>query len=433
MDIRIILPVVVTVFGAYLLFKLRFFFILHPVRTLKRLFSASKSGRGVKGLALALAGTLGVGNIIGVAVGISVGGAGSLFWLLLSSLFATVLKYAESTLGADASQNSHGGMSYVIEASFGKIGRPTARIYAFLCLLLALFMGAALQGASAADCLEDGFGISGAISAPVLIFLVLFSIIRGADKIEGITASVIPLTTIIYIFLSLSAVFSNIHRIPEVLRAVVSEAFSVSGAAGGALGFISSVSVREGFSRGLLSNEAGAGTSSMAHARGNSSPTGAGLFGMCEVFFDTVLLCTLTALAILVSCPEGTLGRSPAELVLKSVGASFGECSRLLVCLAIFFFAYSTVICWYFYGSECISFLFRSGGGWFMPLFLFFTLLGCLLDVGAFVGISDVILLFMTVISSSAVIKSSDRLLRLSEEEGLVSRRCRGRRTLPRR
>lgn len=430
MDFRLVLPLAVTLFGTYLLFKLKFFFILHPVKTSRNILSAVKEGEGVKGLCLALAGTLGVGNIIGVAVGISVGGAGSVLWLLFSSVFATVLKYSESTLGAECSECGHGGMSYVIRNAFLKTGVPLSIIYAVLCLLLAFFMGAALQSASAVECIGESFGISRTMLAPVLIFLLVPALLKGADRIESITAIVIPLSTLIYIFLSLSAIIKGIEHIPEVLSSVVRDAFCPRGAAGGLLGFFSSVAVREGFARGLLSNEAGAGTSAAAHSRANGNAVHAGLFGMCEVFFDTVLLCTLTALAILVTFPCG-LPKDPVTLVLGSVGSVFGIASEYLVSLLIFSFAYATVVCWYFYGSECTVFLFGKRPLWFMPLFLFFVAVGCLFSVGSFVLISDLVLLLLTLLSSSAVIKSSDRLVNLSEKSGIIPSRSREKRTLP--
>ena len=428
MDFRIILPIAVTAFGTFLLFKLRFFFLTSPFRIAKETVKGCREGRGFRGLCLSLAGTLGVGNIVGVALGICVGGAGSVFWLVLSSLFAMVLKYGEGTLAADCARCGHGGMGYVIESSFLRSGRLLSRTYAFLCLLLAFFMGCALQGATAVGFLADTFNFKSTTVVPVLIFLLLPVFLKGAGSVERFTAVIIPLTTIIYIFLCVSAIFVNFHRFPDALRSVLSGAFCTEGAAGGFLGFISSSALREGYARGLLSNEAGAGTSSYAHSVTTSHCCTAGLFGMSEVVFDTLVLCPLTAFAILVS-PVSS--ESAVGLVMGSVGAVFGELSSVLLTASVFSFAYSTLICWYFYGAEALHFLLGRTPLWFLPLYLLFVILGGVCAVEAFVGVSDLILLFLTLISSSSLIKSSDRLKRLSEDFGIISRRCRGKRTLP--
>ena len=144
-----LLPLLITAVGTYFLIKLRLFFVLHPLQTAKKLRLTIKDKESVRALSLALAGTLGVGNVVGVAWGISVGGAGALFWIFVSGIFSAAIKYAESSLSADKKRDAAGGMMYVLSSSFGRAGKLFGIIYALLCLALSLTMGSALQSQSA--------------------------------------------------------------------------------------------------------------------------------------------------------------------------------------------------------------------------------------------------------------------------------------------
>ncbi len=420
MDFILLLPSVVTLGGTYMLFKTRFFFLCHPLRTAKKLFSSLKEKSARRSLSLALAGTLGIGNIVGVAVGIIAGGAGSVFWLLVSTLFAMVLKYSESSLAADFKVGGHGGMAIVIKNSFSKRGTYLSRIYAFFCLILSLVMGAALQTATAAECAGEALGMPRTAFGMLFVILILISVVGGASVIERITVVVIPLATAIYLLLTLAVIATNFSRLPDVFSLILSSAFSAKSIGGGILGFFTSVGIREGFARGLLSNEAGAGTSSMAHSRSSLHPAAVGLSGMCEVFFDTALLCLVTALAVLLSVPDPSSYSSGMALVFDSVGAVFGRFSGYLLLFSIFAFAYSTVICWYYYGCECKNFLSRKRFSVFLPFYLFAVFLGAVLSLNAFVYATDLLLLFLTVLSVCAVMKNSDRIVTLSENFGLI-------------
>ena len=414
-----LLPIVIIFGGAFVIVRLRAFFIFHPLRTVKHILRALDSREARSSLFLALAGTLGIGNIVGVAVGISVGGAGSVLWLLLSSVFATALKYAESSLAADFHTSSSDGMMSVLFSSFPRIGKPISRTYAALCVILSLVMGAALQSSGV-------ISSASAVSLKPLAVGILFSlavlavIIFGPERVSRVTAVIIPITTALYIFLALVAVFSDLPRLPAVLFDVISSALTPSAAVGGAVGFFTSTALREGFSRGLLSNEAGAGTSSLAHSRLPDTPATAGLLGMCEVFFDTVLLCPLTALAILVSSPDPSAHTSGMSLVLATVGSTLGSFSSVLVTVCIASFAFSTVICWYCYGSRCLSFLGIRGGAVYMLVYVGATMLGVFFSDRFLITVTDYVLMALTVLTTLAIIKNSDRLHRLSENSGLL-------------
>ena len=419
MSILNLLPLIVALGGGYMLVKLRFFFILHPIKTVRKVASVLRAPSARTSLFLALAGTLGVGNIVGVAVGISVGGAGSVFWLLVSSVFASVLKFSESTLSADSAMENGGGMMIVLKNNFKKIGKLLGIIYAVLCILLSFSMGAALQTSSVVSSLDSSLGMHG-ISVVILFSVLVLAVILRRKKIKKVTGIVIPITTLVYVVLALSAVGANLSRIPSVFSDILSSAFSLDAARGGAVGFFTSTVVREGFARGLLSNEAGAGTSSLANSECLGMPTSSGLLGMCEVFFDTVILCTLTALAILTSVDNPSAFSSGIELVLLSVGNTFGAVSRVLVSACIALFAYATVICWYYYGDKCIRFLFGRGYPLYTLLFIAAVFSGAFVREWVLVLVSDYILLFLTFLTFLAIIKSSDRIKALSEHSGLL-------------
>ena len=233
MCLSFLLPILVFAVGIYLLFKLRFFFILHPFRTVKAFTRSAKDPESRRALFLALAGTLGVGNIFGVAAGIIYGGAGSVFWLAVSSVFAMVIKYSECVVSFDYLGDGCGGMHCVLRRCFPLGGKILSSFYAALCIALSLFMGAAMQSASAAAVAGESVSIGARPASLIFTAAVLFGIVGGCEKIARITEKLIPLTMIVYIILSFSAIFLNIHRFFEVIREIIDDAFSFDAAVGG--------------------------------------------------------------------------------------------------------------------------------------------------------------------------------------------------------
>ena len=398
MSISGLLPLMVGGVGLYLLFRLRFFYIAHPIRTVREIASALRDRDSRRSLALALAGTLGVGNIFGVGAGLMIGGAGALFWLMVSSVFAMVIKYAETLLAYDVK----GGRG------FSDLLRPPfSLIYAILILLLSLFMGSALQSAAVIDVAKCGLGLKSVFSAIILLILLLPCLIYGIGKIEKITEIIIPMTTIIYIIMCFCVIFMNFSRLSCAIAEIIFSAFRPISFVSGVI----PVAVREGFSRGILSNEAGIGSSSMAHIRGGKrSPHVAGLFGILEVFFDTTLLCTLTGLAILMSGVDVSTFSTPMSLVTAAFVGTMGDFSGYVLTFLILSFAYATIICWYFYGSEIC----RHRG--FALAFIIFLLLPIVTKMDFLIYSTDLIILFMAVIVLSRIIKGRDRIALLSRE-----------------
>lgn len=416
------IPIIITLAGAYILIKLRGFFILHPIRSMKDAIAVLGRRENFRSFTLALSGTLGVGNVLGVAVGIILGGRGSLAWLLVSSVFSAALKYAEVTLSEDSRDGRRGGMYYSVRSSFLRLGGILSTVYAFACLLLGLVMGAALQSHSVTSVFGELFDTPPALPSILLAFAVLLAIVGGGRLISKITEIAIPASTIVYIILTFAVIFTHLDRLGDVIISVMRSAFEPRACAGGIVGFLFSSPVREGYSRGVLSNEAGAGTSTIAHSTGaDVRSTTRGMLGVLEVVFDTVILCTLTGLAILLAVPSPEDYTSGALLVLDALKCAFGGISGHLLLFSIAIFAYSTILSWYYYSAECIRQLFgRVCHLTFAPLYLSFVLLGGFISEVILVSLSDYLLLVLVGITVPTLIKNSDRLVCLSEKSGLL-------------
>lgn len=409
-NVTIVIPLLVIFAGIYISCKVRFFY-LNPKIMLKSLGGILSKHGALGSLSLALAGTLGVGNIIGVAVGIRVGGAGSVFWLVLSAVPACAIKYAESALAADCA--SHSGMTGLIKSTFGRFGSASALIYSLFTVLLSLFMGAGLQSASFTSTLASLVPVSHLSIGIVLVILALPFVFFGMQRIKNATSLFVAAATSLYIILALIVIFPAREALPSVFCLIFTEVFNGSAAAGGVLGFSVSYALKEGFLRGILSNEAGLGTSSLAHADSACyTPHEAGVIGVLEVVCDTVILCPLTALMLLVA-GDGT-APDAVSYVLSAVRRG-GTIAEYLFAVALFFFAFSTVICWATYGRVACKSTFSQLEIPFRIAFLVFVLLGALTGAEMLVGAVDFIMLPLAVISISAVIKSSDRVSTLSE------------------
>jgi len=419
------LPLLISAAGIYLIFKLRLFFILHPIRTLRLGRSAIGTPRELASFTLALAGTLGVGNVFGVAVGIMIGGAGSVFWLLVSVLFSSVIKYCEVTLASDNSSATGGGMFYAIRNTYPKYGVVLSCIYAIACLALGIVMGAALQTHTVSSTYAEIFDTPPTLVPWALLIVVLLAVLRDRRFISRLTLFIIPLTTVVYVSMTFSVILAHLSEIPSVTRLILYDAFTPKGAVGGGVAFLFSRAAAEGYSRGILSNEAGAGTSTIAHTTvDGAEPAARGVLGIFEVLFDTALLCMLTAYAILLSVPDPALANGGMALVLAALETSLGRASPYLLFISVLAFAYSTVVCWYYYAAECVrQLLGREPRALFLLVFASAILLGGTVGESTLVLLSDILLLVLSLLSLPTVLKNSDRVKALSESSGLIGPR----------
>ncbi len=407
MDILLLIPIFVITVGAYMLFRLRFF-IFRPKALFQDVRGLLKKSGAFKNLCLALSGTLGVGNIVGVAVGLKIGGAGSVFWLMISAIPAAVIKYSESALAASGGGE---GMMCVIESSFKKTGRGAARVYALFAVLLALLMGAGLQCASFSETFASLFGISDFFPLLIIFIPAALVMLFGASKIKDLTALSVSTASVVYVFSALYLIFLGRANLPSAIGSIFSCAFTSRAAVGGAGAALVTHALREGFCRGILSNEAGLGTSAMAHATdARYTSHEAGLIGVLEVIFDTAILCPLSALMLLTS-GDGRI-HDPIGYVLSAVSKG-GDAVEYLFAVSIFCFAFSTVICWISYGSLAFSYLFGKRRGIFAFLFLLALPTGSLVGAGTLVLMIDYVMLPLAVICMLTLIKNSDRAVLL--------------------
>ena len=396
-----VVPLLLFAGGLFFLVRLRGFYLLHPVRTLRLVLKKGERREALSALAVALGGTLGVGNITGIAAAIAVGGPGALFWTWVSALFSMGLHYAETALALDTADPP--GLPRYLS------GRITKTVFPFALLCLSLTLGGGLQSAAVAEAGAIAFSIPAALSGALLALPMIFATAGGFARIRAVSSRVIPFVTLLYSLLCFGVILAFRERLPGVLLSVFRDAFSLRAAAGSGIGtLIRRASV--GFRRGLLSNEGGCGTASVAHAAaGTDDPARQGAYGLIEVAVDTLFLCTLTGLAILCADFPGD-GVAP---ILSAFCAVFGKSAALLLPASIYLFAFATAVSYCFYGETAVDAL--GGNGrvfpFFLSLFLFF---GAFLSRGLLFFLSDLFLGILATLNLAALIKKADRISHLS-------------------
>lgn len=356
--------------GAFFLLYLRALPLRRPIQMIRSMMTPTQ-GSGVspfRAVMLALAGTLGVGNIVGVANALFLGGPGSILWMWVSALFAMILKYAEILLAVShRRRDSHGFLGgayyYIRDAFFShrmtKCAVFFSSLFALLMTVNALSMGCVIQINAVSSAAQGVMGISPWITGTVLLLLTLPVLLRGSRGISRLTEGLVPAMTVGYLLLSAAVLILKRDSLGPAMASILENAFGGKEIAGGVLGFLTSRALQTGTMRGLLSNEGGCGTAPTAHASANAkSPADQGIWGIFEVFVDTILLCTLTALVILVSYEEVShLGSDGVMMTIRAYSLVLGGWAEVFFCIAILCFGYATVLCWSGYGLESVSFL----------------------------------------------------------------------------
>ena len=309
-------------------------------------------------LSTALAGTMGVGNIAGAATALAAGGAGSIFWMWASALLGMATKFAEAALAVryrdeGPEGNSGGPMQYM---SRGLGARWPAALYAALCLLACFGVGSMTPSGEAAAALAQ-FGVPAAATGAAVGGLCFAVTVGGIKRIGRLSERLMPALSALYIVFSAAAILMNIRALPGALGAVFSEAFSLRAAGGGALGWGMSRAVRFGLARGVYTNEAGLGSSAIAHAASaETDPVRQGMMGIFEVFLDTFVVTTLTALVILTSRVPLS-GSGGAELASRAFSVPFGRFGAAFVAGSMVCFALPSIFGWSYYGEASVGFL----------------------------------------------------------------------------
>jgi len=418
-------PLLLTVVGLYFLCTAGVRILRHPRRALSGMLTAG-AGEGTspaRALSVALAGTLGVGNIAGVASAIALGGAGAVFWMWVSALLAMLLKYAEIVLAVryrvfDADGTPHGGAMYYIRKIFrGNLGRALASAFAILCLALALTLGGVVQTHVAAEALAGVFCIPYLATGAAFAVLAAWILWRGAARVEATCARLVPLVCLLFSVASIAVLVARRAALPAAFSAIFADAFTVQSGAAGVFGFFTSRAVRFGVARGLVSNEAGCGTAPIAHAASNAkSPAQQGFWGIFEVFVDTVLLCTMTALVILVSGVPITEGG--VMLAIGAYESVLGRTAAPMLALSITFFAFATVLCWSHYGGACLVYLTgkRAAARYLIPVMALAVLGGALAAPDFVWGVTDLVIGAMTVLNLAALLAARRTVTRETQE-----------------
>ena len=412
------IPAMVCIIGVGLLLSVRTGFLQirkfpYAIRTtIGRIFRRKDASDGAmtpfQAVCTALAATVGTGNIAGVAGAIAIGGPGAVFWMWCSALLGMCTKFAEVTLAVhfrERNKNGElvGGPMYYIKNGLGSRWQFLAVLYSLFGVLTVFGTGNATQVNTIVTAIDSallatGSGLNGIlptlnlIVGVVVAMMVAMVLLGGVKRIGSVTEKLVPFMALFYIVLALGVVALNYRRFPAVLASIVGGAFDPQAVTGGAIGSVF-LSMQKGVSRGIFSNEAGLGTGSIAHACADThKPVKQGMFGIFEVFADTIVICTLTAMVILCSgVPVGYGSAAGAELTISGFTATYGGWSSIFTAVALCCFAFSTIIGWGLYGSRCIEFLFHTDKvvGPFLVVYSFVSILGATVDLGLLWSIAD--------------------------------------------
>lgn len=360
--------------GVYLTLRTNFFSVLklgHVLKnTLLKMFDKEVQGEGeitpFQAVSTALAATVGTGNIAGVATAIALGGPGAIFWMWVSALFGMTTKFAEVVLAVKYREKTDdgrfvGGPMYYLKNGLKSksLGKVLAVIFSIFGGFAAFGIGNMVQSNSVAAALNEVFNIPPLVTGGVLALLTALVIIGGIKRIGQVTEKLVPFMAAIYILGAIFIIIMNGSHIPEAFSLIFKNAFAPAAPVGGFAGATIAVAMRRGVSRGVFSNEAGLGSAPIAHAAATTdSPVRQGLWGVFEVFIDTIVICTLTALAIMVSGLWSS-GVSGAALTTQAfdeaiIGGGY------IVSIGVMLFAFSTILGWEYYGERCAEYLFGA-------------------------------------------------------------------------
>lgn len=406
--------------------------------TIGRMFRKKEASDGAltpfQAVCTALAATVGTGNIAGVAGAIAIGGPGAVFWMWISAILGMCTKFFEVTLAVhfrerNAEGDLVGGPMYYIKNGLGKNWRWLAYLFAGFGVLTVFGTGNATQVNTITTAIDSAllnYHVISTDTVPVMnwiigiaiTFLVGLILLGGVKRIGQVTERLVPFMAVLYIVLALGVVVFHFQNIPAVFASIFEGAFHPSAVTGGVIGSFF-LSMKKGVSRGIFSNEAGLGTGSIAHACADTrKPVKQGLFGIFEVFADTIVICTLTALVILcsgVSVPYGEA--AGAELTIAGFTATYGNWVSIFTAVAMCCFAFSTILGWGLYGARCIEFLFNAKViKPFMVAYSLVAILGATVELGLLWSIAETFNGLMAIPNLIAVFLLSGTVVKMTKE-----------------
>ena len=405
--------------------------------TIGRIFEKRTAKEGsvtpFQAVCTALAATVGVGNIAGVAGAVALGGPGAVFWIWVSALLGMCTKFAEVTLAVRVRERNAqgdwvGGPMYFIKNGLGRKWLWLAGTFAAFGVLAMLGTGNATQVSSIVGAVNSALRscgaeprsevlnlfIGAALSAAIAVVL-----LGGIQRIGSVTERLVPFMAILYIAMALGVVLLHWRSLPQVFSSIFQGAFQPRSVTGGLVGSML-LTMRSGVARGIFSNEAGLGTASIAHATADTdSPVRQGLFGIFEVFVASMVICTLTALVILCSGVEVHYGAAAgAELTIEGFIRSYGSVASLLAALVLCCFAFSTILGWGLYGLRCVEYLFGSRAGKpFLIVYSLVAILGATLELELIWNVADTFNALMSIPNLIAVALLSPVVVELIQQE----------------
>lgn len=350
-------------------------------------------------LATALAATVGTGNIVGVATAIKTGGPGALFWMWIAAFFGMATKYAEGLLAIkyrtkDANGEVAGGPMHYILNGMGQIWRPLAIFFAFSGILVAfLGIGTFSQVNSITDSLQNSFNWSPKIVSILIAIIVGLIIFGGIQSISKVSEKLVPFMAAAYILAALTVIALNYKNIIPAIQQVFSGAFTGTAAVGGFAGALVKDAIQNGIARGVFSNESGLGSAPIAAAAAKTNePAEQGLISMTGTFIDTIIICTLTGLAILVTGKWTVSGLEGAPLTQSAFATVFGNVGVLVLTVCLVLFAFTTILGWSYYGERCFEFLFGTKYlSLYRSIFILMVALGGFLELNLIWTIADIV------------------------------------------
>lgn len=403
-------------------------------RMLKKREASDGAMTPFQAVCTALAATVGTGNIAGVAGAIAIGGPGAVFWMWISALLGMCTKFSEVTLAVhfrekNAEGDLVGGPMYYIKNGLKKQWHWLAYLFAAFGVLTVFGTGNATQVNTITTAIDSALYNYGVISEQnvstlnlvigiILAVLIGLILLGGIKRIGQVAEKLVPFMAVIYIILAIGVVILNYRNIPTVFASIFKGAFSPASVTGGAVGSFF-MSMKKGVSRGIFSNEAGLGTGSIAHACADTrKPVKQGFFGIFEVFVDTIVICTLTALVILCSgVPVGYGDAAGAELTILGFTSTYGSWVSIFTAIAMCCFAFSTIIGWGLYGTRCVEFLLGTRANRpFMILYALVAIVGATMELGLMWNIAETFNGLMVIPNLIAVFLLSGVVVRLVKE-----------------
>ncbi|MGN0404186.1 MAG: alanine/glycine:cation symporter family protein [Bariatricus sp.] len=340
----------------------------------------------------ALAATVGTGNIAGVATALAAGGPGAVFWMWVSAVLGMATAYAEVSLGIRYRQGAGSGPYYYLDRGLG--WRQASFLYAFFCALASLGMGSMVQSNSIADSLSYAFSVPPFLCGLAVTLLTAVVILGGIRRISQAAGILVPISAGLYLFFGGIVVLSCYERLPAVLAEILLQAFGLRSLAGGAAGYTMAQAVRFGVARGVFSNEAGLGSLAVLHGSSerSASPEEQGMWAIFEVFFDTMVSCTLTALVLLCVGESG----SGSAAVASAFAGCFGRFGGWITAMSMALFAFASIIAWFYLGKQAVSYLavsvplFQMLERWYPGIYLIAVFLGAVSRLTAVWTLSDI-------------------------------------------